>query len=72
MPRIRKKDQAGRFAKGRKHKNQWPLPSIWGSGRFAEQALDRWVTRHDCAGCGYCDRFRRVTRLRIMYARRTR
>lgn len=74
MPRKRKIDQEGRFAKGRKSKNQWPGATIWGSGRFAEIALDRWIARHDCDGTcegpGSCGAYRRVSRIRAAYGKR--
>lgn len=74
MPRKRRQDQEGRFAKGRKHRHQWPAPSIWGNGPFAGQALDRWIARHDCDGTcnGECERLARVSRLHAAYGRRRR
>lgn len=74
MPRKVKAEQEGRFAKGRKGKNQWPGATIWGSGRYAEIALDRWIARHDCDGTcegpGSCGAYRRVSRLRAAYGKR--
>lgn len=74
MPRKRTIDQEGRFAKGRKSRNQWPGATIWGLGRFAEIALDRWVSRHDCDGTctgpGGCDMYRRVSRIHAAYGKR--
>lgn len=74
MPRKIKAEQEGRFAKSRKHRTQWPSPVVWGSGPFAEQALERWIARRDCDGTcnGHCARLARVSRLRSMYGRRRR
>lgn len=73
MPRKIKAEQAGRFAKGRKHRNQWPLPHVWGSGPFAERAVERWFTRrnsHDVRACETCAQEARLTRQRRLYRSR--
>ena len=74
MPRLVKADQRGRFAEGRKHGNQWPRPSIWGTGPGAERALERWFAWHMCDGTcdGICARYRRLTRMHAAYGRRKR
>ena len=73
MPRKPKADQEGRFAKGRKGRNQWPGPSIWGSGPGAETALDRWLAGRCDGTCnGACERYFRLARMRAMYAKRRR
>lgn len=55
----------------RKLKNQYPRPSIWGSGPGAELALDNWFGRRDCLdGCDWCRQRTRVSRLRRMYGRK--
>lgn len=78
MPRKIKAEQAGRFAKNfifaHRSRNQWPNRTVWGTGRFAEIALDRWIARHDCDGTcegpGSCDAYRRVSRVRAAYGKR--
>lgn len=74
MPRKTKAEQAGHYAKGRKHGDRWPAPSIWGSGPGAEKALERWASRHDCDGTceGFqsCAHLARLTRMHRMYGRR--
>ena len=78
MPRKRKADQEGRFAKNRLHRNQWPLSSVWGGRRdlvtgetehaAMEVATDRWFARHQCdRSCDTCGDYARVSRLRRMY-----
>lgn len=73
MPRKIRVEQEGRFAKNRKHRNQWPLPHVWGSGPFAERALDRWFLRRNrCVpgACETCAQEARLTRQRRLYRSR--
>lgn len=73
MPRKTRDERARRFAKNRKHRNQYPHPSVWGSGPFAERALDRWFAKRngcDLTACETCALDARLSRMRSMYARR--
>lgn len=71
MPRKIKSEQEGRFAKNRKHRNQWPIRQVWGSGPGAERALEGWFARRECQyGCDICAGYLRLSRIRRAYARR--